>query len=246
MPYSLKDTINNLSINALKEKFSDYKQCSLKEILDFYRLKEPLIKKTTVQWRVTRLLELGIIQRIGRGKYKVGKYKKFEPYSTKQIMKAHHYLTTQFPDAKYCIWSTEWLKDYLPELDVKVIFIEGIGKYPSSFFFHLWEQKYCTVYYELPTRVSKMYYKNIIIIRKMISGSPLVESGEITYPHLEKIIVDLYCGLNSIYPYDKPTFQQLFKKLHKDFSINESKLLRYADRRKKKETFAKYLKKLKH
>ena len=84
MPYLLEDTINNLSINTLKENFSDRNQFDLKEILDFYRLKDPLVKKTTVQWRVTRLLELGIIQRIGRGKYRAGNYRKFEPYSTNQ------------------------------------------------------------------------------------------------------------------------------------------------------------------
>lgn len=79
----------------------------------------------------------------------------------------------------------------------------------------------------------------------MISGSPLMESDGIFYAHLEKIIVDLYCDWNKIYPYKKPTFYLLFKKLNKDYSINESKLLRYADRRKKKQVFTKFLDRLK-
>lgn len=241
MPCSLNATIDNLSINKLKEKFSDCDQFSLKDILDFYRLKEPLAKKETVQWRITRLLGLGIIQRIGRGKYTVGKYKKFEPYSTKQIMKAHHYLTSKFPDSKYCVWSTEWLKIYLTKLDVQTIFVEGTGNDPINFYFHLWEQRYCSIYYGLLDKVSKTFYKNSIIIRKMMSGSPLIESDEISYPHLEKIIVNLYCDWNLIYPHDKPTFQQLLKKLHKDFSINQSKLLNFCvmptEKRKRKFLF---------
>lgn len=245
MPYSLKDTINNLSVNSLKEKFSDYKQFSLKEILDFYRVKEPLVKKTTVQWRVTKLLELGIIQRIGRGKYTMGNYRKFKPYSTRQIKKTHHNLISGFPDAKYCLWSTEWLKTYLPELSVQIIFVEGIEKEPSSFFFHLWEKREGTVWYGLPKRISKTFGKKQVIVRRMISGSPLLETEGIFYAHLEKIIVDLYCDWDSFYPDNKPAFQKLLKKLHKDFSINESKLLRYADRRKKKEVFVKILKRVK-
>lgn len=244
MPYSLKDTINNLSINTLKERFSKNSQFSLKEILDFYRLKEPIIKKTTVQWRVTKLLELGIIQRIGRGKYTMGNYQKFEPYSTKQIKKIHNHLISKFPDSKYCIWSTEWLKTYLTKLDVQIIFVEGVGKEPSSFFFHLWEKREGTVWYGLPKRISKTFGKKQVIVKRMISGSPLVESEGIFYPHLEKIVVDLCCCWDSIHPYGKPTFQQLLKNLYKDFSINESKLLRYADRRKKKQTFIKILKKI--
>lgn len=245
MPYSIEHTNNNLSINDLKEKFSDYNQFSLKDILEFYRLKDPLIKKTTVQWRVTRLLELEIMQRIGRGKYTIGNYRKFIPYPTSQIEKANHHLINKFPDSKYCIWSTEWLKTYLTKLDVQIIFVEGTGNEPINFYFHLWEQRYCSVYYKLLDKVSKMFYKNSIIVRKMISGSPLIESEGIFYAHLEKIIVDLYCDWNLIYPHNQPNFQQLLKKLHKDFSINESKLLRYADRRNKKKIFAKYLKKLK-
>lgn len=79
----------------------------------------------------------------------------------------------------------------------------------------------------------------------MVSGSPLMGLDGIFYPHLEKIIVDLYRVWNLIYTYESPTFYLFFKKLCKDFSINESKLLRYADRRKKKEVFVKFLKKLK-
>ena len=88
--------------------------------------------------------------------------------------------------------------------------------------------------------------QNVIIIKKLISGSPLVESNEIVYPHLEKMIVDLYCDWDKIHPYKNPTFYKFFKKLYSNFSINESKLLRYADRRKKKMVFVKHLQRLKH
>ncbi|MBB4804796.1 hypothetical protein HNP38_000068 [Chryseobacterium defluvii] len=244
MPYSLNETIKNLNISDFKDNFIKYPEFSLSDILKFYQLQTPAIKKSTVQWRVTRLLELGVIQRIGRGKYTIGNYRKFIPYPTSQIKKAHHHLISKFPDSKYCVWSTEWLKTYLTKLDVQIIFVEGIGNEPINFYFHLWEQRYCSVYYRLLDKVSKMFYKNSIVVRKMISGSPLTESEGIFYAHLEKIIVDLYCDWNLIYPHEKPTFQQLLKKLHKDFSINESKLLRYADRRKKKEIFIRLLKKL--
>ncbi len=111
---------------------------------------------------------------------------------------------------------------------------------------HLWGQKDGVVFYGLPTNPSKKFSKNIVVVRKMVSGSPLLESNEIMYPHLEKMIVDLYCDWDKIYPYKNLTFYKFFKKIHSNFTINESKLLRYADRRKKKMVFVKHLQRLKH
>ena len=245
MPYSLNDTFNNLNINDLIDKFFNRNEFRLEDIILFYTSKDSDIKKITIQWRVTRLLELGVIQRIGRGKYAMGKYQKFIPYPTLQTKKIHRLLISEFPEAKFCLWSTEWIKSYLPDLDVQITFVEGIGIQSSQFFMYLWEQKDGVVFYGLPTKTSKKFSKNIVVVRKMISGSPLVESNEIVYPHLEKMIVDLYCDWTKIYTYKNPTFYKFFKKLHSNFSINESKLLRYADRRKRKEFFLKCMQRLK-
>lgn len=168
------------------------------------------------------------------------------PYPTLQIKKIHRLLISEFPNAKFCLWSTEWIKSYLPDLDIQITFVEGIGKQPSQFFMYLWEQKDGVVFYGLPTKASKKFSKNIVVVRKMVSGSPLLELNEIEYPHLEKMIVDIYCDWDKIYLYKNPTFYKFFKKLYSNFSINESKLLRYADRRKKKMVFVKHLQRLKH
>lgn len=130
-------------------------------------------------------------------------------------------------------------------MKTQTTFVEGTGTYPSRFFFHLWEKKDSVVFFGSAIRDSNTFGKNIVIVRKMISGSPLMESDGIFYAHLEKIIVDLYCDWNKIYPYKKPTFYLFLKKLNKDYSINENKLLRYADRRKKKQVFIKFLDRLK-
>ena len=89
MPYSLKDTINNLSINDLKNNFFNRDEFHLDDIILFYTLKDSEIKKSTIQWRVSRLLKLGIIQRTGRGKYALGNFQKFTPYPTPNIKKVH-------------------------------------------------------------------------------------------------------------------------------------------------------------
>ena len=147
---------------------------------------------------------------------------------------------------KYCIWSTQWLESFLPDIASQyTTFIEVENNNGATIFFELWKNAE-NVFYKIPSKIPKQFGKNVIIIKKLISGSPLVESNEIVYPHLEKMIVDLYCDWDKIHPYKNPTFYKFFKKLYSNFSINESKLLRYADRRKKKMVFLKHLQRLKH
>lgn len=62
MPYSLKNTINNLYINDLKYNFSNRDEFRLEDIILFYTSKNSDSKKSTIQWRVSRLLKLGIIK----------------------------------------------------------------------------------------------------------------------------------------------------------------------------------------
>lgn len=246
MPYSLKDTINNLFINDLKNNFFNRDEFRLDDIILFYTLKDSVIKKSTIQWRVSRLLKLGIIQRTGRGKYALGNFQKFSPYPTSNIKKVHQIIMERCFNVKHCIWSTQWLESFLPDIASQYItFIEVENSNSALVFFELWKNAE-NVFYKIPSKIPKQFGKNVIIIKKLISGSPLVESNEIVYPHLEKMIVDLYCDWDKIHPYKNPTFYKFFKKLYSNFSINESKLLRYADRRKKKMVFLKHLQRLKH
>ncbi len=149
-------------------------------------------------------------------------------------------------NVKYCIWSTQWLESFLPDIASQyTTFIEVENNNGATIFFELWKNAE-NVFYKIPSKIPRQFGKNVIIIKKLISGSPLVESNEIVYPYLEKMIVDLYCDWDKIHPYKNPTFYKFFKKLYSNFSINESKLLRYADRRKKKMVFLKHLQRLKH
>ncbi len=146
MPYSLNDTIKNLYINDLTDKFSNSYEFRLEDIILFYTLKDSEIKKATIQWRVTRLLELGVIQRIGRGKYAIGKYQKFMPYSTSQIKKIYHLLISEFPEVKFCLWSTECIKSYLPDLEVQITFVEVNWKAIKSFIYaSLGAKRWCCI-----------------------------------------------------------------------------------------------------
>ncbi len=60
-------------------------------------LKNVVVKKTTVNWRIYEMVQQGILQRVGRGMFVVGKELKYIPeISTKEI-KISNLLKKEFP-----------------------------------------------------------------------------------------------------------------------------------------------------
>jgi len=66
---------NKLHINELREHFKDEESVKTIDISVFYREYEPDLKQTTINWRIYALAQMGILNRIGRGKFKAGEGK---------------------------------------------------------------------------------------------------------------------------------------------------------------------------
>ena len=76
--------------------------------------------------------------------------------------------------------------------------------------------------------------KNSVVIKTLISESPLQTIKNIPTSSLEKLLVDLYCDKNLFYFLQGNELVNVFRNAFDKYTINQSKLLRYADRRQKK------------
>ena len=74
-----KINTNKLNIDKLKSWFKKEQIFNNGDLFDFYKILEPQIKETTVNWRIYSLSQMGILNRIGRGKYILGEARKFIP-----------------------------------------------------------------------------------------------------------------------------------------------------------------------
>ena len=70
---------NKLNIDKLKSEFIDKPIFTTKDIQTFYLTIDPNIKLTTINWRVYKLAQSGIISRVGREKFKFGMSKIYIP-----------------------------------------------------------------------------------------------------------------------------------------------------------------------
>jgi hypothetical protein len=92
-----KISTTKLHIDTFKSKFENIESISVNDIFSFYQKYNSKVKKTTINWRIFTLVDKGFIQRIGIGKYKLGKQKEFRPVVSKEIQNLYLKLKEAFP-----------------------------------------------------------------------------------------------------------------------------------------------------
>lgn len=112
----------------------------------------------------------------------------------------------------------------------------------QSVFYFLRERKY-SVFIEPSEDIIEKYLsdeRETVIVQSLVSEAPLQTINGISSPTIEKILVDIFCDDVIFAAQQGSEMRTIFQEAIKKYSINESRLLRYADRRRKKESFFEY------
>lgn len=235
---------NKLHIDKLKSQFKNQVVLTTKDIADFYMMFEPNIKQTTINWRVYKLVQMEVLNRIGRGKYSLGKGLIYVPEITSKMRSIYNKLKREFPYLKTCIWHTSILNEFMLHQPGSFYLIVEVEKEATqSVFFFLKEMKY-PVFIEPTSEILEKYLpidKEVLIIKPLVSEAPIQNIDGLDTISLEKLLVDVY--------YDKVVFsaqqgaemRTIFKEAFGKYSLNQNRIIRYAGRRSKKESFNKYM-----
>ncbi len=86
--------------------------------------------------------------------------------------------------------------------------------------------------------------KDTIIVKSLVSESPCQIINGINTVTIEKMLVDIYCDNNIFAAQQGSEMNHIFSEALGKYSVNENRMLRYADRRGKKESFNNYLSKV--
>ena len=223
---------NNLN-NILKEHFSHQENFSVAEISCFYSEQNPNIPQTTVNWRIHNLVQSGIIQRVGRGIYRLGKSNPFQMDLFPQIKKTANSIKKEFPYTDFCVW----------ELAVINFFSHNLINF-NLFFIDVERDAVDAVYYKLKEKQKNVVnirktYDDIsdlagnICIRPLVSHAPLQKQAKIQVATLEKILVDLATD-KEFFPFQGNEIFTIYENAFEKYTINESSMLRYAARKEKR------------
>lgn len=229
----------------MKRHFKSKAVFETQDIVAFYKQTEKDIKQTTINWRVHTLVQSGVLQRIGRGKFTLGEGKNYIPEissTTKNIFKK---LKVEFPYANLCVWNTSILNEFMQHQPNRFfVLVETDKETTNSAFYFLREIKK-SVFVEPTSDILEKYIvneKDVFIVKPLISGAPTQNINGVETATIEKMLVDIFCDDVIFSAQQGAEMRTIFKEAFAKYTINQSKMLRYADRRRKKEELTKFVK----
>jgi predicted transcriptional regulator of viral defense system len=205
------------------------------------------MERNTLSWHLSNLCKLGKLRRIGRGLYSTQTKTAYSIKASKKVRSLYRSLHKDFPFADFCLYDGPLLTPLLHDLSPNsTIYIETNRDVMESVFNHL-GQKYQGRLFLAPTKEITSKYIDLaqenIIIKPLITESPLTEDDGVPMPTLEKILVDTRVDADFFYLHGYENLEMLRTAIA-HYDVNQTRLLRYADRRNEKENIIKDLKEI--
>jgi len=231
----------------LKSRFEAKKSFKTCDIALFYKQKEPNLHQTTLNWRIYHLVQQGILERLGRGVFRIGKNYVFMPEITSQQKSIYNKVSSLFPFSNFCIWNTFIINEFsLHQSNLNFTLVEVEKDCLQSVFYELKEIKK-NVFIEPTTDIIDNYIagvKNPIVVKTLITEAPIQKINEINTTTIEKLLVDLFCEKELFCAFQGKELRTIVEESFSKYSVNQSKIIRYANRRGKKEEFIYYMKRI--
>ena len=234
----------NKYIEDLNTLFEHKEEVCLSDFFNYYKEKEGDIPAATVNWRIYDLVQKGILKRIGRGIYSLGKTQEFTFEISNKSMKVAQKITKDFPYIKYCIWELSTINKLSQHLiNYNVYFVDVERDVAESVFLFLKDEGFNVI-------LQKNIYDDLsefdgyMIVRNLVSESPVKRIKKITVASIEKILVDLYAD-KIFLPFQGNELNHIFETAFENYTINENTLLRYASRKEKRDEIDSFLKSIK-
>ena len=205
------------------------------------------IERNTLSWHLSNLCKLGKLRRIGRGLYSTQIKTAYHVKASKKVRSLYHSLHKDFPFADFCLYDGSLLTPLLHDLSPNsTIYVETNRDVMESVFNRL-SEKYQGRLFLAPTKEMTSKYIDLsqenIIIKPLITESPLTEDNGVPMPTLEKILVDTRVDADFFYLHGYENMEMLRTAIS-HYDVNRTRLLRYADRRNEKENIIKDLKEI--
>lgn len=164
----------------------------------------------------------------------IQKKRHFIPVPSKEIRGINQLLKDEFPYTDLCVWDPQIIvpfMQHIPNLNLLIVEIERIGMEPA--FNHLQEKVSDRRVIFNPSSEDYARYVSgfpSIIVKPLVSQSPLINFGGINMPSLEKVMVDITGDVEFSFAQGAELYT-IFESLLSSFDVNYKALYRYADRR---------------
>lgn len=192
------------------------------------------LSEKSLSQQLYRLLKTNRLERVKQGFYRL-------PVSlfavSDEIKQLNEILKNQFPFAVFCFWSSNVLMSFMHHIpNLNFIYIDVENGVAESVFNFLKNNQKKSIFF----RPSKEEYNRYItgtqaiIVRQLVSESPLQTIENVQTPTLEKVLVDIAGDVEFDF-LQGAEITYFYRNVLERHKINERKLLRYASRRGRRE-----------
>jgi hypothetical protein len=224
-----------VTINDILHFAFNHKEFTRKELIAFLKESDRISTSNSLSEQLNRLLKSRQLIRLERGVYQLpnNAKKDFSVICSEEIKKINLQIKEQFPFINYCIWSGSSLIQYMqhvPNINLTLVDVER--EVADSVFNFLNAENNKRIFL-MPTLIEFERYINsneAIIIRPLISESPLKLTEGIKTPTIEKILVDILGDIEFSF-LQGLEISYVYKMIFERHFINRKRLIRYATRR---------------
>lgn len=219
--------------NQIKNYFESNKTLSKEELMVLLRNDFPSWSDNTLNVYLYNMKKEGIINNLSRGIYTKGKIETFNPKINLKLKKIAARIHKTYPFINYCVWDSSWLNDLMRHQPFKNFAIVEVEKIGAEQVFNDLNNNFPNVYINPNNTFFDRYISvldNVVIVKNLNSEAPTLKLKELTIPTIEKILVDILIDDN-LFAAQQGELNFIFKSAFDKYTINESKMKRYATRR---------------
>lgn len=219
--------------HKIKTYFTNNKFLLRNQLIEKIKKDFPKLSSNTINNYLSRLKKNNIINNVTRGVYTLENRRVFHPRVDIKLKKIASRITKNYPFVDYCVWNTSWLNDLMLHQPFKKFIVVEVEKSAVEQIFTNLSFEFKNVYLNPDSLFFDRYLNSMddaIIVKNLNSESPTVKANNIVVPMLEKMLVDMLIDDN-LFSAQQGELDYIFKSAYTKFTINESKMKRYASRR---------------
>jgi len=197
-----------------------------------------------VNWRVFELVRQGVLERVGKGKFTVGESSFYLPDISPEIFKVDKAIKKAFPFVSYCVWPEKWINEFSRHISKTGIILVDIERDSAESVYFTLKDYFKEVFYKPSRELLQDYIQgleNATVVRNLVSEAPIQTVNGVSTVTIEKLLVDIFCDMEFEYLQGRE-IGHIYENAFSRYSVNQTKLLRYAARKGKKDEIMRIIK----
>jgi len=236
----------NKKANDIRDAFKGITTITSKELVAYFRETDINATDVSVRQRISRYKRMGFLVSIRQGVYAIVDKPLYKPESDPFIQKLSKNFSAAYPEINYCIWSSAWLYNFMVHQPAHYFYLFETEQDMVESAFNLLKDNGLNAWLNPDEQTIQLYVmgqKNPVVVKPIISRSPVFKSQKSNLPMLEKILVDAYVEKKIFYFLQGQELSNIFNFAFGKYSIAWSRLLSYARRRGVGQEIGQYIKK---